>query len=99
MYTRRSGCEDRREVLARVVAAGEEERDAMVVPRRDDAGGEDAGAVRRGLGGLVDLSAQGEHPHAGVVVVQHVTVGRLDEQFVEGGLEHRRRVGEDLPLR
>ena len=60
-----------------MVAPGEEKGDTMTIPRRDDAGREDARAIRGTLGRFVDLAPQREHPHARIVDVEHVTLRGL----------------------
>lgn len=42
---------------------------------------------------------QGEDPHGGVVVVEHVALGGLSDQFLVGGEQDVSSAGRDLPLR
>ena len=68
--------------------AGEEQGDLLSGIGRDDAGGEDAGALsfhivgeRRGA---LHLAGQLQHLHGGIVVVEHAGLGGLIEQFLVG---------------
>ena len=94
-----------REVFARMPVTGEEQGHAMPVPRRDDPGGEDSRALRDAAGGggpdvgPARRARQAQDGHRGVIVVQHVALGGLANQFVQRWLSGRRRGRHDLPLR
>jgi hypothetical protein len=86
-------------VLAGVLAAGEEQRDARpVCELGDDAGREDPGAARLACRRLpVDLSAQGEYPHRGVVVVQQPALRHLSDELPVHGRQFLRCLVHDFP--
>ena len=90
------------EIFARVLAAGEEQGDAVAVAGGDDSGGEHAGPrVGRLVGGgrAPLLGGEREDLHRGVVVVDDLALGRLPQQLVPGGHERRQGVAHELPLR
>ena len=99
--------EDLGQVLARVPAAAEEQRDPVAVAQGDHARGVQAPCARRrrsvfrGTGqGLLPAA----FPHQlqdldrGVIVVQHLPLRRLPDQLVERRSEARRDRLHDVPL-
>ncbi len=89
------------EILARVLAAGEEQGDVVAVAGGDDPRGEHAGP-RVGLlvgGGRAPLlGGEREHLHRGVVVVDDLALRRLPQELVPGGPELRQGVAHEFPL-
>ncbi len=94
--------QDGGEILARVLATGEEEGHAVALAGGDDPRGEHAGP-RVGLlvgGGRAPLLAgEGQDLHRGVVIVEDLALRRLPEQLVPDRGELRQGVAHELPLR
>ena len=91
------------QVLASILAAGVEERDGVAIGDGDDGCGEEACAL--GVGQLAFLQEFGatfahqcQDAYEGVVIVDHLSLGRLAGHLVEDGLERRRAFVEDIPL-
>jgi hypothetical protein len=68
-------------ILARVLAAGEVQRNLARAGRHNPAG-EYTRALVRGL------AHQAQHAHAGVVVMQHLTLRRLADQLIARRFDH-----------
>jgi hypothetical protein len=72
-----------RQVLARVLASGEEQGDGLLLRGGYNPAGEHSGTLRRialvRVG--VRIRAQCQHGHGGVVVVQHFALRRLANRF------------------
>ena len=64
-----------------MLASGEEERDLPAFPGRNDAAGEHTRAR------IALRTFQFQHPHAGIVVVQHLALRRLPDQLIARGLQ------------
>ena len=84
------------QVLPGVVHAREEQGHPVLACLRDEPGGVDALALLRAPGHEV---GPGQHLHGGVVLVDHIPLGRPGNQFLEGRLQEARRLQGQLPLR
>ena len=83
------------QILAGVLAPGEEQCDPPLLEDPYDPAGEYAGPIRRN----VRIPVQRQHAHRRIVVVHHFPLGRLARQFLQGGLEDDRGFRYDLALR
>lgn len=97
----RAPLEDFREVLSGMAHSGEEQRDPMAFPDRDDPGGEHPGALLARLlpeGGRTLLVREPQHLHGGVIVVNHCPVSRTVLHRLVYGAVHARRSLDQLVL-
>jgi hypothetical protein len=81
------------EIFAGMLSSGEVQRDLPARTGRDDPAVKHAGAI------VGRLAGQPQHPHAGVVIVDHLGLRRLPNQLVARRLEQLRGFFGNLPLR
>src|SRR5581483_9813673 len=85
------------QILPRMLAAGEKEGDPVPAGLGDDPGGEGAGALLLLLPLFVLLEVR-EDPHGRVIIVEHLSLGRLADELLVDRKEILRPLPDDIPL-